>query len=137
MEFQNIGRICTVQICHKKNFLPFKCKFCFAPYCQDHFKVDDHGCKQKNNLASKAISCPYCLKTVKYLGSLNENEALDIHQATECNPEDIEKVMKEKKSVFCESEQNFVREICNVCGKSFIDFNELIQHAEQTHYIQG
>ncbi|KAL4456871.1 hypothetical protein ABPG74_014509 [Tetrahymena malaccensis] len=118
MEFQNLGKVCSILHCKQKDFLPYKCGCCERTFCQDHFRQEAHDCNQSDRYAKKAIVCPFCLQTIKYKGSHSETEALDIHQATECDQKNREKALKEKEKILCESGKK--------CKQALTDLNTFV-----------
>ncbi|EAR99365.2 AN1-type zinc finger protein (macronuclear) [Tetrahymena thermophila SB210] len=118
MEFQNLGKVCSILHCKQKDFLPYKCSCCERTYCQDHFRQEAHDCNQSDRYAKKAIVCPFCLQTIKYNGSHTETEALDIHQATDCDQKNRDKILKEKEKIFCESGKK--------CKQALTDLNTFV-----------
>ena len=75
------GSHCALPDCKQLDFLPFVCEFCKKTYCKVH---RTHGCKQESEAENKAIVCPVCQKTVKYVSTHTPDETFDIHYATEC-----------------------------------------------------
>ncbi|KDN41965.1 hypothetical protein K437DRAFT_258048 [Tilletiaria anomala UBC 951] len=59
-----IGERCHLEICHREDFLPFKCKDCHENFCVDHYKPDLHSCPSASSSRSSADFyvplCPLC-----------------------------------------------------------------------------
>ena len=78
--------------------MPFECKYCLKKFCLDHRAPADHNCTKNNDGIKSAITCPLCLKTVKFEKyGLSNDEILSIHEATECDQSNYEKKAQEKK----------------------------------------
>ena len=74
MEFDNLGKRCSLHYCKMKDFLPFQCKKCLNTFCLEHREAEKHDCEKSNKDKKKAYTCPICLQTVKFDFNINENE---------------------------------------------------------------
>jgi len=46
MDFQDLGKYCSVKVCKQKDFLPFNCNKCAKHFCLKHYKTESHDCKE-------------------------------------------------------------------------------------------
>eukprot|EP00752_Nemacystus_decipiens_P010067 g8971.t1 len=90
-EFTEIGKHCSVENCNQQDFLPFKCDCCSGTFCLFHRSYVAHGCPSSGDKDFKALVCPLCKKTVRFVGSQDPNEQWDLHTRTDCNPGNYKK----------------------------------------------
>jgi len=45
MEFEKVGKKCSLSYCKVKDFLPFKCSKCKLDFCLEHRAESKHDCE--------------------------------------------------------------------------------------------
>lgn len=103
MQFEDIGRHCSVEDCGQQDFLPFRCEFCQDIFCAEHRRPDDHACKSEDADAiddNYVIICPLCqdalsLKGLQHQG-ITPSQLWNEHVETgECQ---LKQIMKNSKN---------------------------------------
>lgn len=84
MEFDHVGRHCSLETCHQRDFLPFTCDICKGSFCLDHRTYASHNCVGKERKDMTSISCPICGDSIKFSQSQNIDELWTIHFENEC-----------------------------------------------------
>lgn len=81
--FAVVGARCALDTCQEHVFLPSKCRFCKAFFCQSHAFPSDHECKASTAEGIFASACPTCGDTIKHDAALQtEEQALEQHRMT-------------------------------------------------------
>ncbi|KAM0753358.1 hypothetical protein T439DRAFT_286529, partial [Meredithblackwellia eburnea MCA 4105] len=80
------GTHCSDKSCNQLDFLPFKCQACALPYCQHHWKPQQHNCSKYDPVKAdnRIPSCPLCNQPVSFPVGTDPNPAMDRHLSTEC-----------------------------------------------------
>ncbi|CAE8639123.1 unnamed protein product, partial [Polarella glacialis] len=75
-----VGGRCS--LCNEPDFLPSKCCFCQALFCQLHADPQEHDCqKVPDKLGMQATVCSSCQETVRWESPAStEDEALERHR---------------------------------------------------------
>ena len=63
LDFVNLGKHCSLENCHRDDYLPFKCDCCEDFFCAEHRLAPDHSCKQIHKLDANnrvALVCADC-----------------------------------------------------------------------------
>eukprot|EP00271_Cylindrocystis_brebissonii_P001238 TRINITY_DN11566_c0_g1_i1.p1 TRINITY_DN11566_c0_g1~~TRINITY_DN11566_c0_g1_i1.p1 ORF type:complete len:369 (+),score=51.24 TRINITY_DN11566_c0_g1_i1:523-1629(+) len=98
LEFPNLGRHCSVDVCQLIDFLPFKCDKCSQVFCLDHRSYTTHSCPKARSTDATAIICPICAKTIRLVGAEDANAAWNRHVSTAgCDPSNYAKVTNKKR----------------------------------------
>eukprot|EP01031_Cornospumella_fuschlensis_P041148 gene41148-50202_t len=84
MEFEHVGRHCSLPSCGQKDFLPFQCDYCHGTFCLEHRTYHAHGCAGGDSKDMTSIDCPICHKTVKFDKSQDINLIWNEHYNTVC-----------------------------------------------------
>jgi predicted nucleic acid binding AN1-type Zn finger protein len=84
MEFEHIGRHCSLPSCNQKDFLPFKCDYCKRDYCLAHRSFDGHGCDGALSRDMTTVECPLCKKSVKFDKTQDPNLIWEEHYLHGC-----------------------------------------------------
>ncbi|RYH24765.1 hypothetical protein EON65_16320 [archaeon] len=84
MEFEHVGRHCSLPTCGQKDFLPFQCDYCHGSFCLEHRQYGAHGCAGGDSKDMTSIDCPICSKTVKFDKSQDINLVWNEHYNTVC-----------------------------------------------------
>ncbi|KAI8324878.1 hypothetical protein GQ54DRAFT_284083 [Martensiomyces pterosporus] len=85
MEFPDLGKNCTRKDCNRLDFLPFKCQYCKRPFCENHWKVEQHDCPQKHLVVDMRVpDCPLCGAVVSLRRGEDPNIAVDAHIRAGC-----------------------------------------------------
>jgi len=87
MEFEHVGRHCSLPSCNQKDFLPFKCDYCKRDYCLAHRSYDGHGCDGALSRDITTVECPLCKKSVKFDKTQDPNLIWEKHYLNGCSHE--------------------------------------------------
>ncbi|GLI62497.1 hypothetical protein VaNZ11_005129, partial [Volvox africanus] len=93
----DVGDHCTVEHCRQLDFLPFKCDGCNRIFCLEHRSYVAHSCPNACAKEATVIVCPICAKSVHLKPGQEPNEAFDVHQRTDCDPTNYDKVHKKPR----------------------------------------
>mmetsp|Transcript_9579 Transcript_9579/g.15913 ORF Transcript_9579/g.15913 Transcript_9579/m.15913 type:complete len:507 (+) Transcript_9579:260-1780(+) len=85
MEFEHVGRLCQVDLCNQKDFLPFICDSCGMSLCLAHRSYTMHHCAGAKGKDMTSIDCPVCSKSVKFDKSQDPNVVWDDHYVNHCS----------------------------------------------------
>ncbi|KIM26396.1 hypothetical protein M408DRAFT_330585 [Serendipita vermifera MAFF 305830] len=105
----NAGTVCSHNSCRTIDFLPFKCSHCSQNFCQEHWKAQDHECKNYDPASEDRIvpQCPLCSLPVLVQPRQNPNQAMERHINNDCSVS----TGKKRRGPHCENKK---------CGKSLI-----------------
>lgn len=84
MEFDHLGRHCSVSTCNQRDFLPFYCGVCKGCYCLEHKAFVSHGCDGEALRDVTSISCPLCNQTLKYTKAQDVDMIWNEHYSNSC-----------------------------------------------------
>ncbi|CAM9850519.1 unnamed protein product [Ascophyllum nodosum] len=85
-EFTALGLHCAAESCNQQDFLPFTCDCCNGTYCLSHRSYATHSCPLAGDRDFRALVCPLCKETVRFVDSQDPNERWELHSRTECDP---------------------------------------------------
>ncbi|KAF9174353.1 hypothetical protein BGX21_004694 [Mortierella sp. AD011] len=87
MEFPSIGKHCSDSTCSQLDFLPFNCQYCKQTFCQDHWRLENHTCPNKDTATQqdqRVPICPLCDKPVPIKKGEDPNIRMEQHIAAGC-----------------------------------------------------
>eukprot|EP01040_Poterioochromonas_malhamensis_P018535 gene18535-21672_t len=84
MEFDYIGKHCSLPTCNQKDFLPFKCDYCHKDFCLDHRSYACHGCDGALSKDVTSTDCPMCGKSIKFTKAQDPNVIWEEHYLNGC-----------------------------------------------------
>jgi len=84
--FSDVGAHCSRPSCRQADFLPFKCHQCNDTFCLDHFKPEEHTCRNAGMFDTRVIVCPDCQAPIKTNYNEKEDITLAKHKKTNCRP---------------------------------------------------
>ncbi|GIL62998.1 hypothetical protein Vafri_17155 [Volvox africanus] len=93
----DVGDHCSVDHCRQLDFLPFRCDGCNRIFCLEHRSYVAHSCPNACAKETTVIVCPICAKSVHLKPGQEPNEAFDVHQRTDCDPTNYDKVHKKPR----------------------------------------
>jgi len=99
MEFEHVGRLCQVDLCNQKDFLPFICDSCGMSLCLAHRSYTMHHCAGAKGKDMTSIDCPVCGKSVKFDKSQDPNVVWDDHYVNHCSQQ--QPSVQQKQIVRC------------------------------------
>ncbi|EFJ44181.1 hypothetical protein VOLCADRAFT_45245, partial [Volvox carteri f. nagariensis] len=92
-----IGDHCSVEDCGQIDFLPFKCDCCNRTFCLEHRSYVAHSCPNAGAKETTVIVCPICAKGMRLKPGQDPSEAFDVHQRTDCDPANYDRVHKKPR----------------------------------------
>ncbi|TFK40820.1 hypothetical protein BDQ12DRAFT_680095 [Crucibulum laeve] len=83
----SIGKQCADPACLLVDFLPFKCQHCSLSFCQEHFRVEAHRCKEYDESKHNRVApnCPLCNTPVAIPPGQDPNTRMESHFTNECS----------------------------------------------------
>ncbi|KAF9349505.1 hypothetical protein BGX26_012201 [Mortierella sp. AD094] len=87
MEFPSIGKHCSDSTCSQLDFLPFNCQYCKQTFCQDHWRLENHNCPNKDAVTQqdqRVPICPLCDRPVPIKKGEDPNVRMEQHIAAGC-----------------------------------------------------
>lgn len=126
MEFYNLGKHCSLDICKQQDFLPFKCDLCQHHFCSAHRAYDDHKCAkyEAKDLSTTVPICSHChVPVAKQYPTEAASTALARHYQQAClvlNPA-LKNKIKPKSAHKCASAKCNQDSIttCKQCNKQY------------------
>lgn len=94
MEFDYIGKHCSLSTCNQKDFLPFKCDYCHRDFCLDHRSYACHGCDGALSKDVTSTDCPMCGKSIRFTKAQDPNVVWEEHYLHGCTQQTQQKVSK-------------------------------------------
>lgn len=94
MEFDYIGKHCSLPTCNQKDFLPFKCDHCHRDFCLEHRSYACHGCEGAESKDFTSTDCPMCGKSIRFAKSQDPNLIWEDHYLHGCTQKTQQKEHK-------------------------------------------
>uniref|UniRef100_U5ES23 AN1-type domain-containing protein n=1 Tax=Corethrella appendiculata TaxID=1370023 RepID=U5ES23_9DIPT len=118
MEFPELGKHCSAELCNKLDFLPVKCDACLQNFCSDHFSYQKHMCSTAHQKDVQVPICPLCSEPVPTPRDVSADLTVGRHIDQFCR--------SEKKKIYtnrCSFKNCKTKELipvnCGVCKLNF------------------
>jgi len=128
MEFSELGKHCSKDLCKQIDFLPFECKECHQIFCKDHFPLSAHPCSVDISKKGTMPQCPVCGQFVKVTAGQNADAIVNQHILQNCKSlvmestteaKQKEKKLKECGLKGCHNPDGYDTIVCSGCQKKF------------------
>ncbi|KAF9154907.1 zinc finger, AN1-type domain [Actinomortierella ambigua] len=120
-------------------FLPYTCQFCKQLFCEDHWKLENHDCPNKDDAArqdKRVPTCPLCEKPVPIQKGEDPNVRMEQHIAAGC-PEPSTTASKPIYTNACNvrgcKNKSAIPIVCGQCHQNFC----LKHRYENEHACKG
>ncbi|KAJ9051802.1 hypothetical protein DSO57_1024124 [Entomophthora muscae] len=117
MELHHVGKNCSLLICKRLDFLPFKCVNCKEEFCEDHYQPASHQCQSPSPIVDvKVPVCPLCQAPVPVARGQDPNIKINEHIARGClNEASSSTPANVCHAPNCKTKLSLVGQECNVC----------------------
>uniref|UniRef100_A0A4P6D7F7 Putative zinc finger an1 type protein rhodnius neglectus n=1 Tax=Rhodnius prolixus TaxID=13249 RepID=A0A4P6D7F7_RHOPR len=132
MEFPELGKHCSFNICNRLDFLPLKCDACQNIFCYEHIRYETHKCAAGCLKDVQVPVCPLCNKPVSSSRGQRPDIAVGHHIDNDCQSDPAvgcRQVFKHRCALKGCKKKEVVPIKCNDCN-----FNYCVTHRHSTDH---